>query len=162
MINDTKTETELLRADMLVKLESLNRELEAHRRDGKLSLGAIHEGLLITRSMIELLGVRRAVKETIEYRKAEPIRFTTTIAPAPANRELKPWTQAELKALPEATFVPAAEVVQPPVVPTAIHPQARPVDQPEGETEQVYEVTAVEVVKEEDDPYDLRSFGLHD
>jgi hypothetical protein len=158
MIADTKTQTELLREEMLVKLQSLHAELELHRQGGKLSLGAIHEGLLVTRSMIDLLGVRKAVKETIEFKRREPIKFTTTIAPAPPNKELAPWTPAELKALPE--FVPA-KVVNLPMVSTP-HPQARPVDQPEGETEQVYEVTAVEVVKEEDDPYDLRSFGLHD
>src|SRR5260370_10369873 len=52
------TETELLRAEMVGKLEHLNTELELHRTDGKLPVSVIHEALLVTRSIIEMLGVR--------------------------------------------------------------------------------------------------------
>ena len=75
----TRTETELLRADMVERLESLNVELELHRRDGKLPVSVIHEALLVTRSLIELLGVRKPVVEQLEVRK-RTISFTTTIA----------------------------------------------------------------------------------
>jgi|HubBroStandDraft_2_1064218.scaffolds.fasta_scaffold21234_4 hypothetical protein len=76
--NQTLTETESLRADMVDRLENLNKELELHRKDGKLPISVIHEGLLVTRSIIELLGVRKAVTEQLEVRK-RTISFTTTI-----------------------------------------------------------------------------------
>jgi|SRR5450755_456083 len=74
----TMDETELLRADMLQRLEHLHAELELHRRDGKLPVSVIHEGLLVTRSIIELLGVRKPVKETLEVRKRS-ISFQTQV-----------------------------------------------------------------------------------
>jgi hypothetical protein len=73
------TETELLRADMVARLEKLNKELELHRKDGKLPISAIHEGLLVTRSIIELLGVRKPVVEKLEVRR-RTISFMTSIA----------------------------------------------------------------------------------
>jgi len=75
---ETQSETELLRADMLQKLESLHHELELHRRDGKLPVSVIHEGLLVTRSIIELLGVRKPVVETLEVKKST-VAFRTTV-----------------------------------------------------------------------------------
>lgn len=75
---NTLTETEQLRADMVGRLESLNTELELHRRDGKLPASVIHEMLLVHRSIIELLGIRKPVVEQLEVRK-RTISFTTTI-----------------------------------------------------------------------------------
>jgi hypothetical protein len=64
MTKSALTETELLRADMVDRLENLNKELELHRKDGKLPISVIHEGLLVTRAIIELLGVRKAVPDS--------------------------------------------------------------------------------------------------
>jgi hypothetical protein len=75
----TMDETEALRADMVQRLESLNKELELHRKDGKLPVSVIHEALLVTRSIIELLGVRKPVVEKLEVKKTT-MRFETTIA----------------------------------------------------------------------------------
>jgi hypothetical protein len=60
------------------KLESLNKELELHRRDGKLSVSVIHEMMLVHRSIIELLGIRKPVTEQLEVRK-RTISFRTSI-----------------------------------------------------------------------------------
>jgi hypothetical protein len=76
--NAALTETELLRADMLQKLEHLNTELELHRTDGKLPISVIHEALLVTRSIIELLGVRKPVVEKLEVRRSS-VKFETSI-----------------------------------------------------------------------------------
>jgi DNA-binding CsgD family transcriptional regulator len=76
--NDAKTETELLRAEMVEKLEHLNTELELHRKDGKLPVSVIHEALLVTRSIIELLGVRKPVVEKLEVKRTT-LRFQTQI-----------------------------------------------------------------------------------
>ncbi len=78
MTQSTLTETELLRADMLQKLEHLNTELELHRTDGKLPVSVIHEALLVTRSIIELLGVRKPVVEKLEVRRSS-VKFETSI-----------------------------------------------------------------------------------
>ena len=69
---NTLTETESLRAEMFARLESLNEELELHRKSGKLPTSVIHEIHLITRSMIELLGVRRPVVEKTEVKHELP------------------------------------------------------------------------------------------
>ena len=79
MTQSTQHETELLRAEMVGKLESLNEELEKHRRDGVLPVSVIHESLLVHRSIIELLGIRKAVVEQLEVKKPRPIIFETTI-----------------------------------------------------------------------------------
>jgi DNA-binding XRE family transcriptional regulator len=80
---NSTTETELLRADMCARLESLNAELELHRRDGKLPVSAIHEMMLVHRSIIELLGVRKPVTEKIEWQQNRTIRFEAEIVPSP-------------------------------------------------------------------------------
>src|ERR1700733_11635001 len=74
----TLDETEAMRFEMVQRLEALNKELELHRKDGKLPVGVIHEALLVTRSIIELLGVRRPVTERLEVRKST-ISFRTFI-----------------------------------------------------------------------------------
>ena len=74
----TLDETEAMRFEMVQRLEALNKELELHRKDGKLPVGVIHEALLVTRSIIELLGVRKPVTERSEVRKST-ISFRTFI-----------------------------------------------------------------------------------
>lgn len=76
--NQTRTETELMRLDMVTRLESLNEELEKHRTDGKLPISVVHEMLLVHRSLIELLGIRKPVVEQLEVRK-RTFSFTTAI-----------------------------------------------------------------------------------
>ena len=75
----TTNETELLRADMVQRLEHLNNELELHRKSGKLPVSVIHEMMLVHRSIIELLGIRKPVTEHLEVKKTT-LRFETTIA----------------------------------------------------------------------------------
>lgn len=74
----TMNETEALRADMVRRLEHLNQELELHRKSGKLPVGVIHEMMLVHRSIIELLGIRKPVVEKLEIKK-RTISFRTTI-----------------------------------------------------------------------------------
>jgi hypothetical protein len=74
----TLTETEQLRSAMVSKLESLNEELELHRKDGKLPTGVVHEMLLVHRTIIEMLGIRKAVVEQLEVRK-KTVAFNTTV-----------------------------------------------------------------------------------
>lgn len=76
---NTLNETELLREDMCKRLESLNGELELHRKDGKLPVSAIHEMMLVHRSIIELLGVRKPVTEKVQWEQTKPITFRTVI-----------------------------------------------------------------------------------
>jgi hypothetical protein len=79
MTKSTLTETELLRAEMVTKLEALEAEVQKHRKDGKLSLSAIDQLLSITKAVIELTGVRKAVVEKVDVKHRAPIRFLTTI-----------------------------------------------------------------------------------
>jgi DNA-binding CsgD family transcriptional regulator len=76
---DTKTEVELLRQEMVQKLEGLEAEVELHRKDGKLSLSAIDQMLSITKAVIELTGCRRPVVEKTEVRNKTRIEFATTV-----------------------------------------------------------------------------------
>jgi hypothetical protein len=78
LTKETRTETEQLRAAMVGRLEALNTELELHRKDGKLSVSVIHEMMLVHRSIIELLGIRKPVVEKLEVNK-RTISFTTSI-----------------------------------------------------------------------------------
>ena len=76
---NTLTETEQLRAAMVERLENLNAELERHRDgDRKLPISVVHEMLLVHRSLIELLGVRKPVVEKLEIKK-RTVSFTTSI-----------------------------------------------------------------------------------
>ncbi len=56
--------------------------MELHRKDRKLSVSLIHESILVTRSMIELLGVRKPVIEQLEIKK-RTISFHTTMVGGP-------------------------------------------------------------------------------
>ncbi len=75
---ETTNETEALRAEMVQRLEHLNQELELHRKSGKLPVSVIHEMMLVHRSIIELLGIRKPVVEKLEIKK-RTISFTTSI-----------------------------------------------------------------------------------
>ena len=74
----TMNETEALRADMMQRLEHLNTELELHRKSGKLPVNVIHEMMLVHRSIIDLLGIRKPVVEKLEVSK-RTISFSTSI-----------------------------------------------------------------------------------
>jgi hypothetical protein len=148
LIQSTKTETELLRDGLIKKLEALEAEVQLHRKDGKLPFTAIDQILAITKTVIELTGARRAVVETKEYRKLEPITFATTrVGKAPAAFQ-EPT---------EPPFVPA-EVVQPPRLMTCAqpHPQAHPL--PAGTV--VVEAAPEPEYVEDDDPYGMKDFGV--
>ena len=80
----TLSETEQLRVTMLGRLQHLLDEIELHRKDKKLPIGLIHEMHLVTRSMIELLGVRKPIVERLEVRK-KSITFQTYIGQAPVG-----------------------------------------------------------------------------
>jgi hypothetical protein len=81
LVASTKTESELLRAEMVKKLDGLTAEVELHRKDGKLSLGAIDQILSISKAVIELTGIRKPVVEKLEVRKTQ-IQFNTRIVPS--------------------------------------------------------------------------------
>ena len=87
----TMTETEALRAEMVQRLEHLNTELELHRKSGKLPVGVIHEMMLVHRSIIELLGIRKPVVEKLEVSKRS-ISFTTSIVGEGVRTEPKTFT----------------------------------------------------------------------
>lgn len=72
---DTKSELELLREELRVKLEKLEGEVEKHRnKNGLLSLGAIDQQLCIIKAISELLGARKPVKEKLEIEGSpEPV-----------------------------------------------------------------------------------------
>jgi hypothetical protein len=74
----TLTETELLRSGLLKKLEELEDEVFKHRKDGRLSLGAIDQLLSICKATIELCGARKPVVEK-KLVKHTPIQFQTFI-----------------------------------------------------------------------------------
>jgi hypothetical protein len=74
----TTNETKAMRAEMVQRLEHLNTELELHRKSGKLPVSVIHEMMLVHRSIIELLGIRKPVVEKLEI-KRRTISFSTSI-----------------------------------------------------------------------------------
>ena len=92
MTKSTLTETELMRAEMVNKLESLEAEVQKHRKDGKLSLSAIDQLLSITKAVIELTGVRKPVNEKLQVTHRAPIRFNTVIVPTRPEHRLQPPT----------------------------------------------------------------------
>jgi hypothetical protein len=98
MTQSTLTETELLRAEMVKKLEALEAEVEKHRKtDGKLSLQAVDRLLDITKAVIELTGVRKPVNEKLQVTHRAPIKFETVIvATDGGRRSVAPIADAEL------------------------------------------------------------------
>ena len=86
----TVDETERLRAAMVQRLERLDGEIELHRlKDGRLPATLIHEWHLVTRSLIELLGVRKPVTEKLEIRR-RTVSFTTSIVPTQSGVRTEP------------------------------------------------------------------------
>jgi hypothetical protein len=79
LTKNTLNETEQLREEMCGRLQKLNDELELHRRDGKLPVSVIHEMLLVHRSVIELLGVRKPVDEFQPKLPGPLMQFQTVI-----------------------------------------------------------------------------------
>jgi hypothetical protein len=89
---NTLTETEQLRIAMVEKLEHLMGELEKHRDDKKrLPVSVIHEMMLVTRSMIELLGVRKPVTEKLQVTK-RTISFQTQVVSTTDKTATEPKT----------------------------------------------------------------------
>jgi hypothetical protein len=79
MTKSTLTETELMRAEMVTKLETLEAEVQLHRKDGKLPITAIDQLLSITKALVELTGCRKPVNEKLQVTHHPPIRFNTVI-----------------------------------------------------------------------------------
>ncbi len=76
LANSSTNELELLRDDLRLKLEKLEEEVELHRKDGKLSLGAIDQQLSITKAIIELTGARKPVSEKLELKGvSQPVKI---------------------------------------------------------------------------------------
>ncbi|MGE5052912.1 MAG: hypothetical protein ACM3WP_02005 [Acidobacteriota bacterium] len=82
MTKSTLTETELMRAEMVTKLEALEAEVQLHRKDGKLPITAIDQLLSITKALVELTGCRKPVNEKVTVQHRAPIRFNTVIVGA--------------------------------------------------------------------------------
>lgn len=95
--NDAKSETELLRGEMVEELESLKVEVEKHRKDGKLSLQAVDRLLDITKAIIELTGVRKPVTEQKNVSEHRRITFETEVV-----RTSPPFAKAEVITEPHA------------------------------------------------------------
>lgn len=93
--NDAKTETELLRGEMVQELEGLKGEVERHRKDGKLSLQAVDRLLDITKTIIELTGVRKPVNEKMQVTHRAPIQFNTVVVGSD-GKERPPIAPAEV------------------------------------------------------------------
>jgi len=96
MTKSTLTETELMRAEMVAKLESLEAEVQKHRKDGKLSLSAIDQLLSITKAVVELTGVRKPVVEKHDVKHHIP-RFETVVVHTDGReRRISPIVDAEV------------------------------------------------------------------
>jgi hypothetical protein len=93
LIDSTKTETELLRAELVTKLQVLESEVQRHRDKGKLSLSAIDSLLDIHKALIDLTGCRKAVVEK-KMVKHSPIQFQTFIG-SPAQFAKAQFAKAE-------------------------------------------------------------------
>jgi|ERR1700722_3166366 len=99
--NETKSETEQLRVEMVARLERLDEELEKHRKGGKLPVSVIHESHLLHRTLIELLGVRKPVTERLEVKKTT-LRFETEVVSTTPGKRIQHvqtpsgWEQKEI------------------------------------------------------------------
>jgi hypothetical protein len=83
LTREGKTEMELLREELRAKLENLEKEVELHRKDGKLSLGAIDQLVVIARAVMELTGAPRPVTEELEIRTPDVVRFAVQVVGSP-------------------------------------------------------------------------------
>jgi multidrug efflux pump subunit AcrA (membrane-fusion protein) len=103
MTKSTLTETELMRAEMVSKLESLEAEVQLHRRDGKLPITAIDQLLSITKALVELTGCRKPVNEKMQVTHRAPITFNTVVVGADGKETpVGPTIDAELLTEPYA------------------------------------------------------------
>jgi hypothetical protein len=102
MTKSTLTETELMRAEMVTKLESLEAEVQLHRRDGKLPITAIDQLLSITKALVELTGCRKPVNEKMQVTHRAPIRFNTVVVGADGKERPVPTLNAEVITEPYA------------------------------------------------------------
>jgi hypothetical protein len=102
MTKSTLTETELMRAEMVTKLESLEAEVQLHRRDGKLPITGIDQLLAITKAVIELTGCRKPVNEKMQVTHRAPIRFNTVVVGADGKERPVPTLNAEVITEPYA------------------------------------------------------------
>jgi hypothetical protein len=102
MTKSTLTETELMRAEMVSKLESLEAEVQLHRRDGKLPITAIDQLLSITKALVELTGCRKPVNEKMQVTHRAPIRFNTVVVGADGKERPVPTLNAEVITEPYA------------------------------------------------------------
>ena len=75
LTKNASSEMEMLRDELCAKLERLEGEVELHRKNGKLSLGAIDQLLSITKAFIELTGARKPVKEEVKVTTSRLIHF---------------------------------------------------------------------------------------
>lgn len=86
--NETKTEVELLREEMVKKLEGLEAEVERHRKtDGKLSLQAVDRLLDITKTIIELTGTKKPVNQKLAVTHRNLPQFNTVIVRTDGRRD---------------------------------------------------------------------------
>jgi hypothetical protein len=95
MTKSTLSETELLRADMVKKLDGLVAEVEKHRKDGKLSLSAIDQMLSITKALVELTGCRKPVNEKLDVRHREFPMFRGIIIGGPQPSLDHVWSEPD-------------------------------------------------------------------
>ena len=120
MTKSTLNETELLRAEMVKKLDGLVAEVEKHRKDGKLSLSAIDQMLSITKALVELTGCRKPVNEKLQVTHRAPIQFQTVIVPTRQIDKSKPpspnheWSEKDKGwVLKQPPFVDAELITEP-------------------------------------------------
>jgi hypothetical protein len=112
LVASTKTETELLRDGLVKKLEGLVAEVEKHRKDGKLSLGAIDQVLSITKAVIELTGARKPVVEKHEVQH-RTISFRTSIVGKDPSGKMINNNLGTFSLTQRSAPITQAEVVEP-------------------------------------------------
>lgn len=96
--SDTKSETEKMREEMLQQFETLQQEVELHRKDGKLSLAAIDRMLDIGKAIVELTGCRKPVFIPKKPEEKEPLHFVVTF---PEKKLQPPTIDAEVVEQPQ-------------------------------------------------------------
>lgn len=82
IVKNTINQTELMRAEMVQRLEALEAEVEKHRKDGKLSLSAVDRLLDITKALVELTGCRKPVNEKLAVTHRALPMFRTSVVGA--------------------------------------------------------------------------------
>jgi hypothetical protein len=95
LTKSTLSETELLRTEMVKKLDGLITEVEKHRKDGKLSLSAIDQMLSITKALVELTGCRKPVNEKLDVRHRTFPMFRGIIIGGPQPSPDHVWSEPD-------------------------------------------------------------------